>query len=290
MSTNHYYGGKSADGHFHQIINLIPPHVTYVEPFGGKLGIFRQKKEAKRTFIIERDHDLIPFYKQHGFTVYDGSTPFQGSLQNDTECFYRHIYTRSLGRFCFIGDALRVLNDMREEFDNYGVFLYVDPPYPLSSRCDSRPNYKFEMSDHEHGQLLETLYAFDNAEIAISTYDNDLYNDWLGWKGKEWNKEEIQAQTRHGRVTEQLWMNYPSPTELHDYRYLGADFREREDIVRKQKRWVKNFADLPILEQKAMIERLTAAIATSAALGRGKKKKKAKVLTLHEILSDNATS
>ncbi|WP_428657602.1 hypothetical protein [Runella sp.] len=283
--NNHYFGGKSADGHFHQIINFITPHITYVEPFGGKLGIFRQKREAKRTFVIERNHDLIPFYKQHGFTVYDGSIPFQGDYDNDTECFYRHIMKNSLGRFCLIGDALRVLEDMREEFDSYGVFLYVDPPYPLDSRRDSRPNYKFEMSDHEHDLLLETLYSFDKAHIAISTYENEIYNDWLAGKGIEWNMEEISAQTRHGRVTEQLWMNYPAPAELHDYRYLGADFREREDIIRKQKRWAANFAELSILEQKAMLEILTSRLAISAESGQGKKRKKAKDVSLIQILS-----
>lgn len=207
--NNHYYGGKSADGHFHQIINHITPHVTYVEPFGGKLGIFRQKKEAKRTFIIERNHDLIPFYLQHDFRVYDANVQYGG--HDEVELFYRHIETGSLGRFCLIGDALRVLYDMRKEFDNDGVFLYVDPPYPMSSRRDSRPNYKFEMSDREHDILLETLYSFDYANIAISTYENEIYNDWLAGKGIEWNMEEISAQTRHGRVTEQLWMNYPPP-------------------------------------------------------------------------------
>jgi hypothetical protein len=32
-------------------------------------------------------------------------------------------------------------------------------------------------------------------------------------------------------------MNYPEPVELHDYRYLGENFREREKITRQRKRW-----------------------------------------------------
>ena len=33
-------------------------------------------------------------------------------------------------------------------------------------------------------------------------------------------------------MTEYLWCNYPAPMALHDYRYLGKDFRERERIKR----------------------------------------------------------
>jgi hypothetical protein len=32
-------------------------------------------------------------------------------------------------------------------------------------------------------------------------------------------------------------MNYPEPVELHDYRYLGENFREREKITRQKRRW-----------------------------------------------------
>ena len=42
--------------------------------------------------------------------------------------------------------------------------------------------------------------------------------------------------TRGGRLaTEWVWMNYPEPIALHDYRYLGEDFREREPIKRKKR-------------------------------------------------------
>jgi hypothetical protein len=32
--------------------------------------------------------------------------------------------------------------------------------------------------------------------------------------------------------------NFPEPVALHDYRYLGEDFRQRERIKRKKQRWV----------------------------------------------------
>ncbi len=38
---------------------------------------------------------------------------------------------------------------------------------------------------------------------------------------------------------------------LHDYRYLGEDFRERERIKRKKQRWVNRLQTMPVLERQA---------------------------------------
>jgi DNA adenine methylase len=40
---------------------------------------------------------------------------------------------------------------------------------------------------------------------------------------------------------------------LHDYRYLGDDFRERERIKRKTKRWTAKLQSMPILERQALL-------------------------------------
>ena len=39
--------------------------------------------------------------------------------------------------------------------------------------------------------------------------------------------------------TEHLYMNYPAPTELHDYRYYGRDRRERELLRRQGKSFAR---------------------------------------------------
>lgn len=51
-------------------------------------------------------------------------------------------------------------------------------------------------------------------------------------------------------------MNYPEPAELHDYRYLGADYREREQIKRKKLRWVRRLRAMPQLERYAVLAAL----------------------------------
>ena len=53
-----------------------------------------------------------------------------------------------------------------------------------------------------------------------------------------------------------LWCNFPEPTELHDYRFLGRDFRERERITRKRRRWLVRLSAMPKLERAALVAAL----------------------------------
>jgi DNA adenine methylase len=64
--------------------------------------------------------------------------------------------------------------------------------------------------------------------------------------------------TRRGPREECLWMNYPEPLQLHDYRYLGKDYRERERINRKRKTWRRRLAAMPALERYAILAELEA--------------------------------
>ena len=48
-------------------------------------------------------------------------------------------------------------------------------------------------------------------------------------------------------------MNYSPPVELHDYRYLGNNFRERERIKKRSKRWVRRLKSMPVLEGQALL-------------------------------------
>jgi hypothetical protein len=60
--------------------------------------------------------------------------------------------------------------------------------------------------------------------------------------------------TRGGRTaTEWLWYNYPEPVALHDYGFLGENFRERERIKRKKQRWTDRLRTMPILERRALL-------------------------------------
>ena len=90
----------------------------------------------------------------------------------------------------------------------------------------------------------------------VSGYPNAIYDDALS----TWRTHTFMTTNRGGgHVTEKLWMNYPTPLELHDYRYLGSNFRERERLTRIKKRWTARLQAMPALERLM----LAAAIAES---------------------------
>lgn len=94
--------------------------------------------------------------------------------------------------------ALKII----ERYNRQNVLLYVDPPYLLSTR--SGRIYKHEMTDSEHGELLEILKSH-KGKVILSGYENPMYNQYLGG----WHKEHKNCLKESGLMaTETLWMNY----------------------------------------------------------------------------------
>ena len=56
-----YHGGKwrAAD----KILPLIPPHLTYVEPFGGGGSILLRKNRSKNEIYNDLDGDIVNVFK-----------------------------------------------------------------------------------------------------------------------------------------------------------------------------------------------------------------------------------
>jgi len=89
--------------------------------------------------------------------------------------------------------------------------------------------------------------------VMISGYYSDIYAKELAG----WRTATFKAQTRGGTTaTEWVWMNFPEPLELHDYRYLGSNFRQRERIKRKQNRWRARLLRMNSTERYAMLATL----------------------------------
>lgn len=155
---------------------------------------------------------------------------------------------RSVFRF-LAGDGLAFL----KSYPFTGAELvYCDPPYVHSTR--SRTDlYRYEMTDRQHRALLRLLSRLP-CKVMLSGYRSKLYADEL----ESWDVVTFQAMTRAGKpATEFLWFNFPRPTALHDYRFLGADFRERERIKRKSQRWVARLHRMPTLERQALLAALS---------------------------------
>ncbi len=84
----------------------------------------------------------------------------------------------------------------------------------------------------------------------ITGYRSDLYDEVLSG----FHRIDYQTMTRAGMVDEALWMNFAPPAQLHDYSFLGADYRERERIKRKKTRWKNRIANMDRLERLAIME------------------------------------
>jgi len=230
-----YPGGKNGAGVYQKIINQMPPHKVYIEAFLGGGAIMRYKRPTKINIGIDKDPVVIHQWNQWG---YPGIDIHQGDALE---------WLSPRKRFYSILEHL--VSKYIQEPD---TLIYLDPPYLMSTRSSQREIYYCEMTDQDHVRLLEIITQL-NCMVMVSGYWSEMYANAL----HDWRTVTFQAQTRGGRTaTEWLWMNYPEPGRLHDYQYLGENYRERERIKRKAHRWVhgKNgLTNLPRLERYAII-------------------------------------
>ena len=98
--------------------------------------------------------------------------------------------------------------EVMERFNYPNVLVYLDPPYVLGTRHGKQ--YRFEMDDGGHGDLLDVAVAHQGP-VLISGYDNDLYNDRL----KGWHREETVSYSQVcSKKREVLWMNFEPERQI----------------------------------------------------------------------------
>ncbi len=232
-----YPGGKNGSGVYQTIINLMPPHDTYIEPFLGAGAVMRMKRPAARNIGIDRDPAAIEHFVS--CTTQKGDkkrAPDHNAIFDDADVTAVTVTN---------GDAF----DFLAGYAYTGCELvYCDPPYLHETRS-RKDLYAHELTDDDHARLLDILKSLP-CMVMVSGYWSQMYADAL----KDWTATHFQAMTRGGRqATEWLWYNYPEPIALHDDRYLGETFRERERIKRKKQRWVNRLQTMPILERRALL-------------------------------------
>lgn len=226
-AISNYFGGKSGAGVYQTIINQIPPIDLYVEAMVGGGGIYHHLRPPVNTVINDIDVSVIEKYVDAGHADLPG--------------------------------VLLISEDYKKVIDlcDHGVpertLFYFDPPYLKSTRRSDRDVYRFEWSDNQHMEFLRTAGTV-NSLCVISHYPCPMYDDALA----DWRRVEFQAMTRKGLATECIWMNYPEPEVLHDIRYVGADYIERQRIKRKAARWVAGLERLPLHERQVILSGIIA--------------------------------
>lgn len=229
-----YLGSKAQAGVWQRIICQMPAHSFYVEPFFGSGQIFWKKLPADQNVIIDADAGVLAKF---GVT-YQGRT-------SEMTLAASHGKTGARIR-AIAGDALLDLASLKPTLPADAV-IYCDPPYLLSTRT-SRHRYKFEMTDDQHTQLLTLLQGM-HCRVLISGYPSTLYSALL----KDWRCISYRTRTRGRTLTECLWCNFPEPVELHDWRYIGKDYRERLTLKRFATRFLTRLEAMPELKRNFIL-------------------------------------
>lgn len=239
-----YNGGKSGNGTYQQIINHIPPHGIYIAPFAGHDGVFQKIRRADISILNDKDSRVIERWRHASIlkNCLVCENYMQGSLFEQPEkpivILRNQDYSSIIAKFKDTADA----------------FIYCDPPYKMDTRKSGKKIYLFDwMEDREHEDFLN-LAITCNCGVMISAYESDLYNDML----KGWNTHRFMSMTRTGLRQEIIYYNYPKPTILHDFQYLGKNYRERERIKRKVTRFENKMNRLPEIERAAILSNIIA--------------------------------
>ena len=209
-----YPGGKGKS--YQQIINLMPRHDTYIEPFLGSAAVLKNKLNAKVNIVNDLEKSCLQDI----------------ALVN---CKLEKYNT----------DAVELLkNTLLDE----RTLIYCDPPYVQSTRKKQKI-YKHEYSDDMHIELLEFLTK-QTCMVMISGYDSSLYQKYL----RNWNSYSFSSQTQNGVREETVWFNFEKPRNLHDPTHLGNCFRERQTIKRRVNRLKHKFIQMDTQERSAFME------------------------------------
>lgn len=203
-----YNGGKSGAGTYQFIINHIPPLRVYMALFAGNDGVFKHMRRAEWTVLNDISPGVMDEWRQLGLELIgdvrlyrENATFFLKNTLNTAE--YKRLWKHT--------------------------FIFLDPPYLKSTRKSKTDLYEYEMNETEHEWLLQgVLDVPEGVKVMITHYPCELYDRMLsGWK-----TIDFKNTTRGGQVTERLYMNYELDGSLHDYQYIGINFRQREKYKR----------------------------------------------------------
>lgn len=226
-----YPGGKSSPGVPQSLINLIPPHRVFISGFAGNCAVLGQKRPADLDNIAI---DLSPAVSQK-WAMLEGITSINASFFDVIDGLIEGFTMASLAEMCDTVYGVELAShkstmwtaSQKSAILPAEIFLFLDPPYLLESRSYKKPIYPFEMADMEsHKRLIQKINQLSCAGISIMVthYPNKFYDEGLPC----FSHIDVQSRTRKGPVTERVYINYKLNGQLHDYSFIGGNFRERE--------------------------------------------------------------
>jgi len=226
--TKRYFGGKGQPGVYHTIINQMPPHTLYIEPFLGGGSVMKHKKPAQRSIGLDLHLPALEQFKT-------AHLPAIAALE---------IHHGNALDFLKYGN---IMANWRKE-----TTIYIDPPYPLGTRS-SNQRYANELTDTQHLELLDLIKTF-KCHVLISTYPNSMYQKQL----ESWRMVQHKSVASNGEVREEnLYCNFEEPIYLHDDSYIGKNNDKRMDITRRIDRNKRKIMEWPEVERLRFLKELT---------------------------------
>ena len=243
------------------IIALMPPHRSYLEPFFGSGAVLFNKPPSAIETVNDIDGDIVNFFKilrecPDELAADIAMTPYSREVFNDAhenrgvsdyERAYKFAIRSKMGHgfktrqktgfkvdvcgreraYCvkswnrlpedLLEAAWRLKEvqienqpalDLIQKYNYDNVLIYADPPYLLNTRGGKQ--YRFEMTEQDHVELLDTLKQHKGS-VILSGYPSELYDRELSGWNRIAQKSYNQA---HSPRTEVLWCNFELPSLL----------------------------------------------------------------------------
>jgi site-specific DNA-adenine methylase len=219
-----YNGGKSGNGTYQTIINLLPPMVRFVSPFVGNGGVERRLRLPQQVILNDSNDHVI--------------NQWENTIGKNQQ--FRSVTLKNV-------DGLELIKQYAK--DDTSTLIYCDPPYLFESRVSQKNLYKHEWEYDDHVNFLN-LALTCKCNVVISHPPHILYENML----QSWNVHDYQSMTSSGKkMWDRVWYNYLPPFVLQDYRYLGSTYRQREIIKNKTQRHLQKLEQLPLTHLQGIL-------------------------------------
>lgn len=183
-------------------------HEIYYTPYSRQ--VYDTAFESEPEDSLERAVNFcICLQMGYGFRTNDKKVGWKNDIQGRERAYAARDWCELPGKILEAAERLRGVQiecrpaaELIRRFAYPNVLIYADPPYMLETRHGKQ--YRCEMSDQDHEELLDVLLAH-KGPVLISGYDSPLYNDRL----RGWHREEAVSYSQvASRKTEVLWMNF----------------------------------------------------------------------------------
>jgi len=259
-----YFGAKGNLAE--QIVDLMPEHVGYVEPFCGSLAVLLAKPPVKQEVVNDSDHELMNFWHQlrdnpteliraAALTPHSRAEMQQawdrGPELSDLERARRVWITLTQGR----GASLRYRSGWRAFFDSVAtsasIGTYMDAyRNRLAPAAERIRNVSLECRD-----ALEVIDDYGSAESNLLYVDPPYLYSTRSGKSSPRYADEFASDAQHRELAEHLLAcnsavmlsGYPSP--LYDDLFAGwdrHDFTGRSDNALQRDRTEVIWSNRPL--------------------------------------------